>query len=143
MKTRNLLLIAVLLGTALVFLPACAPTEAPSLADTSWVIVLEKEAGEPDSLIGPTEIHLDFGSASDGTISGSYGWSKYVGEYTADENALTITEVHWTTMACQAEGGMDAEQQFIFALMDAESYSVDGDTLSIHYGDEVLVFGMG
>ena len=143
MKRRTLLLIVVLLGTAISPLSACSAPEDISLAGTSWVIVLETKEGEVESIIGPTEIHIDFGSASDGTVSGSYGWSKYEGTYAATGGTLTITDVHWTTMACQAEGGMDAEQQYVFALMRAESYAVDGDTLSIDCGEEVLVFGRG
>lgn len=143
MKTRRLLLVLMLIATALMPLAACSTAEASPLAGTSWVIVLEPEPGEVDSLIGPTEIHIEFGSASGGTVSGSYGWSKYEGDYEVDAGTLTITDVHWITMACQAEGGMDAEQQYIFTLMRAVSYTVDGDTLSLNCGDETLVFGRG
>ena len=140
MKRRTLLLIVVLLGTAISPLSACSAPEDISLAGTSWVIVLETKEGEVESIIGPTEIHIDFGSASDGTVSGSYGWSKYEGIYEVTGSTLSITEVHWTTMACQAEGGMDAEQQYVFALMRAEIYAIKSDKLSIDHGDEVLVF---
>ncbi len=106
-------------------------------------MVLDDAPEGAESLLGPTEIRIKFSSASEGVVTGSYALNKYEGHYEVDGDSLTITDVCWTTMACQAEGGMDEEQQYLFTLMEAESYAVDGDTLTINSGNEVLMFGRG
>ena len=142
MKARASLLGAVLVGAALLALPGCA-AGGSELEDTSWVVVLDDAPEDADSLLGPTEIRIKFSSASQGTVTGSYALNKYEGHYEVDGDSLTITDVCWTTMACQAEGGMDDEQQYLFTLMEAEGYAIEGDTMTIDAGGEVLVFGRG
>ncbi len=140
MRNGRLLLVALLAGTALLALPGCA-TGGPELAGATWVLVQEEQSAS--SLLDGTEITLEF-FPGEGVIRGSYGYNKYAGNYEVDGDSLTISpDLCWTTMACQAEGGMDEEQQYLLTLMKAESYVVDGDTLTINSGDKVLEFVRG
>ena len=107
-------------------------------------MVLDDAPEDANSLLGPTEIRIKFSSASEGMVTGSYALNKYAGNYEVDGDSLTISsDLCWTTMACQAEGGMDEEQQYLFTLMEAQSYIVDGDTLTITAGNERLVYEKG
>ena len=136
-STVRLLLVAALAGAGLLALPGCAAGDS-ALANTTWVLVQEEQS--ESSLLESTEITLEF-FPGEGAIRGSYGYNKYAGNYEVDGNSLTISsDLCWTTMACQAEGGMDEEQAYIFTLMKAESYVVEGDTLTSTAGDEKLVF---
>ena len=140
MKTRNLLLMMVLPGAALLALPGCA-AGGSDLAGTTWVLVQEEQS--ESSLLEGTEITLEF-FPGEGVVRGSHGYNKYAGNYEVDGDSLTISpDLCFTTMACQAESGMDAEQQHLFTLMEARSYIVDGDTLTITAGDEKLVYEKG
>ena len=124
---------------ALVLVAGCA-AGGSELAGTTWVLVQEEKS--TSSLLESTEITLEF-YPGEGVVRGSYGYNKYAGSYEVDGDSLTITDVCFTTMACQTEGGMDKEQQYLFTLMEAESYVIEGDTLTINAGDEVLEFGRG
>ncbi len=126
----------VVLGLALLTLPGCAAAGS-ELAGTTWVLVQEEQS--ESSLLGDAEITLEF-YPGEGVVRGSYGYNKYEGSYEVDGDSLAITDLCFTTMACQAEGAMDEEQQHLFALMEAESYVIKGDTLTINAGDDVLEF---
>ena len=136
--TRTWMPTALILGLILLSLPACATEGTQPLAGTTWVLVQEEQS--ESSLLGDAEITLEF-YPGEGVVRGSYGYNKYEGGYEVDGESLTISsDLCFTTMACQAEGGMDAEQQHLFTLMEAESYVIKRDTLTINAGDKVLEF---
>ena len=122
---------------ALLALPACAAAQASQLEGTSWKLELPEEQANAGLI--PVEVTLVF--ATEDSIEGSYGLQKYAGGYAVDGDSISFETLCWTTMACMAAGGtLDAEQQYLFALEDAQSFSLAGDTLTIHAGDKDLTY---
>jgi heat shock protein HslJ len=132
---RRRLLTAVA-GCALLALPACAAQASP-LEGTSWKLDLPEE--QTNAGLIPVEVTLTF--VTEDSVEGRYGPQKYAGSYAVDGERITFEALCWTTMACMAAGGtMNAEQEYLFALEDAQTFSLDGDTLTISYGDRALTF---
>lgn len=128
---------ATLAGCALLALSACAADQASPLEGTSWKLDLPEEQANAGLI--PIEVTLTFITGD--SVEGSYGPQKYAGGYVVDGESIAFEALCWTTMACMAAGGtMNAEQEYLFALEAAESYSVDGGTLTIHAGDQDLTY---
>ena len=127
----------VLLAIMSLAVAACSPTESSPLEGTSWKMQLEGDEAYSD-LAAATGITISFGE--DGTFTGTYTISKYAGEYVVEGDSLTMLGPCYTSMACQAAEGIDAQQQYLFALEAAETFSVDGDTLTIYTDDSEMVF---
>ena len=100
---------------------ACA-NSAPraDLSGTSWAG--ESVAGEPVS--GPT---IEF--ARD-RISGTGGCNRFFGGYSAEAGRISFSEIGATRMACEPDI-MAREGQFFAALNSAQSYSRDGERLTL------------
>lgn len=136
----SLVLIAAL--SLLMLLPACA-SEGADLTGATWVLDLPEEWGETPEGLTPTEVTLEF-VVDDGTIVGTFAYQKYTGAYAVDGSAISFEKLGWTTFSCMAAAGtLSREQAYLFALGDAQSYRVEGDTLTIHYGDQELTFRRG
>ena len=68
---------------------------------------------------------------ADGVVSGFAGCNTYTAGYeTAGDDAISISEVATTRMAC-ADDAMELEQQFVAALQNATAYTIAGDTLTL------------
>jgi len=139
MTIRRRRFITVLLSLTFLALPACA-TDGADLADATWVLDLPEEWGETPAGLTPTEVTLEF-LPHEGNIQGTFAFQKYIGSYTVDGNVISFDKLGWTTFCCMsAAGSLTREQEYLFALGDAQSYTVDGDTLTIHCGDRTLTF---
>jgi heat shock protein HslJ len=130
------MLSAVLPALLLVSVAACAPSQS-SLAGTSWLLEQESEFATASGL-GLTSVTLEFGE--DGSVSGAHAYLGYAGSYAQDGDGLTITDLCWTGMMCQAEIGLAAQQSYLDALSTARSYAIEGDRLTIITADDELVF---
>ncbi len=128
-------LCTLVLGVSLLSLSSCAPSQT-DLAGTSWVF--EQCADESVATLGPTEITITF--EEDGTVRGFYAYLNYAGNYSIEDDALTISDICWLSLICQAADPIVQPQAFVDTLMKAERYTADGDTLVIYAGDEELVF---
>jgi heat shock protein HslJ len=108
-----------------------------ALDGTSWRLVGQ---GAADDLTGPlpeTEITLDF---NEGQVAGSAGCNRYFANYTVTAAGnLQIGPAGSTMMACPEEI-MQQEGDFLAALGAAESFTLNGETLTIHFGEGDLVF---
>jgi heat shock protein HslJ len=130
----SLVLVATLALLAL--LPACAAASASDLDGTSWML---QSYGKPSDLIPVienTNIPVDF---AEGVISGSTGCNAFEGTYEVEGDALTI---HYETSPgprCDLSSIVEQEQMFLSLIVKAESYAIDGDTLTIDCGERVLV----
>jgi heat shock protein HslJ len=104
---------------------ACA-NSAPraDLSGTGWAV--ESVAGQPMS--GAT---IEF--AQD-RISGTGGCNRFFGGYTAEDGRLSFSAIGATRMACETDV-MDREERFFAALNAVQSYSRDGDRLTLTGGD--------
>jgi heat shock protein HslJ len=135
MNTRRLAIVTMVVATALLALTACGPSDP--LAGTSWKMELEGDQAYSE-LASATGITITF--ADDSTFTGKYTYSKFAGEYVVDGRALTFLGPCYTSMACQAAEGIDAQSQFLFSLEAVESFAIDGDTLTMHTDETDMVF---
>ncbi len=139
MTIRTRRFMAALLSVTLLALPACAPDGA-DLGEATWVLDLPEKWSDPPSTLVPTEVTLQF-LPPDGAVQGTFGLQKYAGSYAVEGDAISFSTLCFTTLACMAAGGtMAREQEYLFALEDAESYTIGGDTLTIDCGDQLLTF---
>lgn len=107
------------------------------LDGTSWTLVGQ---GSSDDLTAPlpgSEITLDF---TDGQASGTAGCNRYFAGYTiSDADKLQMGPAGSTEMACE-EAIMQQEFAYLTALSGAESFTLDGESLTIHTGEGDLAF---
>jgi heat shock protein HslJ len=91
----------------------------------------------PDTLITAT-------FERDGTVNGNASCNDYSGPYRVIEIAISIGPLLTTRMACDRDV-MDQEQAYLDAMENAETYSVQGTTLTLAAagGLPVAVFGRG
>jgi PKD repeat protein len=102
------------------------------LEGTTWVL--------PGSL-PDTQITALFDGA---TVSGSSGCNSYSGPYSSTRaagpsNSISVGELTITQMACE-EAVMAQEQAYLAALSAAQSYTVQGNSLTIAHAGGALVF---
>ena len=125
----------VLAALTLAVLPACDSSDP--LAGTSWKMELEGEEAYSE-LASATGITMAF--ADDGTFTGTYTYSKFAGEYVVDGDSLTFLGPRYTSMACQAAEGIDAQSQFLFSLEAVKRFSIEEDTLTMYMDESEMVF---
>ncbi len=119
--------------------PESVRREGPSLEGVTWI--LDSLAGEsPGPGAGGAPVNLQF-SAQEKRASGFSGCNRYTGGYAregANEygSALKIGPVAGTLMACQE--GAELEQRYLGMLDRVTAFRLDGDTLSLLAGPEVL-----
>jgi heat shock protein HslJ len=103
-----------------------------SLEGTVWVL---------DGTLSDTQITAEF---SGGTISGSGGCNTYAGPYTSTRmagptNNISIGELATSRIACE-EAVMNQEQAYLAALSTAQSYTIQGNALTITHAGGALTF---
>lgn len=121
------------LTLAFLFMASCM-SDQPGLVSTVWMLEGPPEQG---GLIQP-EVTLEF--EPDGEITGFYSHLNYKGLYRVDGEHLAIDDICWLSLVCQAETNMSGPQDYIEALMNAERYVIEGDTLIVHTGGDNLNF---
>ncbi len=135
---RARILIASMMGVALLSAPSCAIVDS-ELDDTSWLL---ESHGAPDNLaqvIESTNVSLDF-VRSVHRVTGSTGCNAFEGGYEVDGNALAIDYEIGSGQRCDLSAIVEQEQMFLSTLVNAQSYTLEGDMLTIDCGDRVLVF---
>lgn len=129
-------LLADLLGLVLLSLAGCEPSQ-PGLEGTSWMLEQQSDFATASGL-GMTSVTLDF--EEDGAVTGAHAYLGYAGSYSLDGDSLSISNLCWTGLMCQAETGLAAQQSYLDALSGARSYAVEGDRLTITTNAGELVF---
>lgn len=118
---------------------ACVPSLAGSLKGTEWELTGLQIGGESLALNTPNPVTLKIGE--DGSIGGAAGCNSYFGtaKFKSD-GSLAVSEVGSTEMYC--EQGMEVETAYLAALIEAEAWSLEGDTLTITAagGESILIF---
>ncbi len=160
MNRRSYTLALVLLAMVLTLATACAANVTPptnevdsptpttevtgegdtSMADLEDVIWVLTGYGPEEEQVTPlegTEVTATFDGEM---IAGSAGCNSYGGAYALDGQTLTISDLAQTLMACADQGIMDQETAFISALISANSFTLDGDILTIQYDGGMLRF---
>ena len=123
----------------LLALLACAPPIADPIDNTSWKL---ESYGPPDGLsqvIEGTTVSLQFVQEGH-VVTGSTGCNAFHGTYEVDGSSLTINYEIGPGQRCDLSAIIEQEQMFLATFVDAESYLIDGDMLTIDCGDRVLVF---
>ncbi|MBX3030873.1 MAG: META domain-containing protein [Chloroflexi bacterium] len=92
-----------------------------------WVIAVD---GEPfDPTLGASATFGD-----DGSLTGSGGCNRFMGDYTVDAESLEVGPLASTRMAC-APHIMDAESRYLAALQAAATYVIVDDTMFLDTAD--------
>jgi heat shock protein HslJ len=116
-------------------------TKEPNLQDRVWILSAMGLAGSESKPLDATSVWLAF--AEDGTLKGSGGCNSYSATYSLpDGSGLTVFDLGYTEMACGApEGVLRQENTYFAALVDARTWDVQDDRLSMRYGDGgILLF---
>ncbi len=138
MSTLRLLLIAALVGAALLALPGCA-AGGSELDDTSWELESYGPPGDLVAVLEGSDVTLVFNSFEE-KVRGFGGFSCFFGPYEVQGDSLTIGAVQCTESGVREEAVLEQERAYLAALVEAESYEVKGDELTIDCGDITLVY---
>ena len=106
-------------------------SEPGSITSTPWeVLRYNNGKGGFTSVILHTSITASF--AEDGTLSGSAGCNNYNTEYEIGGESITIGPIALTQMFCSdPEGIMEQEAQYLAALQNARTYTIELDQLDL------------
>ena len=131
-------------GTALVAiwllaLLACTPPIADPIDNTSWKLQSHGPPDNPTQVIEGTTVSLQFVQKGH-IVTGSTGCNAFQGTYEVDGSSLTINYEIGPGQRCDLSSIVEQEQMFLSTFVKAESYGIDGDTLTIDCGDRVLMF---
>lgn len=106
------------------------------LEGTSWR--LDGLAAGTDAVTSSLADTTVTAAFTDGRVEGSTGCNEYGGAYEIDGDAIAITDVAQTQIACDDEV-MAQESTFIDGLLRAASFDVDGSTLILRDADGEFV----
>lgn len=141
MMKRTITALAALGSLLLVLAPGAMAQADPAgdLAGTQWQLASYGTPGAETPLAPGSVVTLSFESA--GRLGGTGGCNSFGGEYTVQNNTLTISEVVSTLMACADNAVTQQEQAYLSALRAAHSFEQLDSQLIIHYGSgQRLVF---
>jgi len=113
--------------------------ESVILEDTRWELRTYGPKDDLQTMVNETFVTAFF-DKTNASVSGSGGCNHYGGEYTVEQNKLSISALFYTEMYCQEpEGVMPQEQQFLSLLSDARNYQFSEGYLQIVCADEQLL----
>jgi len=123
---------AIIATMAIILLNACGVSPGASsgatLAGTQWLLTGLEQNGVEQPLVQGTKLTLQFG---DGTVGGSAGCNSFGGTYVVNGQNLTISDLRQTLMACDPPTIMQQETRYTTALLQAQSFALQGTTLTI------------
>lgn len=121
---------------------ACDSSNTDALTDQPWALTeIVDAAGDSRSPIETSVPTLSFDNLE---VTGSASCNRYFGSVEIDGSAIHFGPLGSTEMYCADPGVMDQEVAYLEALASAETWSVDGETLSLSSGDTtLLVFTSG
>ncbi|TVR36263.1 MAG: META domain-containing protein [Nitriliruptor sp.] len=123
-RTRLLLLVAALLLTACG--GAAGPDRASATPDGDWVL----QSGTSGSAEVPIVDGYDITLRIDGDDwGGTAACNSYGGTATVDGSQVSVTGVFQTEMACEEDGVMESEAQYLDAFQRISSFEVADDRL--------------
>ncbi len=108
------------------------------IAKTSWDVTGYNNGNQ--AVVSPiidTNPTITFGD--DGTISGSAGCNTYSGKYSISGQSITISTLATTRRECiEPEGIMEQESSFLTYLQKANTWSLQGNMLSLRTAEDQL-----
>lgn len=128
-----LIILAAVAGFFAILLVAINSSSGGGDLQGDWTVELVVIDGEEFPPLPGTEVTASFDGDD---VSGSAGCNSYSGPYETDGDGLTIGPLASTEIFCEDPPGvMDQELGYLVLLGQAESFSVNGDLLSISVGD--------
>jgi heat shock protein HslJ len=122
-------------GFVLLFLLAFS--SGGDLEGRTWVVEQMSVEGSAVTPIEGTAITANF---EDGTVAGIASCNNYFAGYETDGSTITVGPAGATLMFCgEPAGVMDQEQVYLSLLHAADTFDVDGDTLTLSAGDTVVI----
>lgn len=138
MKKYRMLPIVLIAVMVLTF-TGCNGSSVSEIEDTKWILDSYGDRDNPRDVTEGTEITATFNS-EDNQVNGSAGCNSYFGDYEINDG-LSVGMLVNTEMWCgEPEGRMDQETEYLKILQAAEDYTVEGPTLTIDCGDDVLIY---
>ncbi|MCB0106650.1 MAG: META domain-containing protein, partial [Caldilineaceae bacterium] len=116
--------------------PSSTPSnsEGDPLAGTSWQLTALGTADSEMPVVAGSTVTLEF--SANGQAGGNTGCNSFGGDYTVDGENVTFGGLVSTLMACADANVMDQEEQYLDALNSADRFALDGDQLTIWYGND-------
>lgn len=121
----------------LLFLTYYEPPRRDVLDESIWKVTdLNKSP-----MVEGTTLTIRF---HDGVVRGSSGCNTYEGVYDLDKNKIAIGKLKLTTDNCMKPGIMEQEREFTNFLMQAATFSITANQLTITKGDggQVILISM-
>jgi len=107
------------------------------LDESSWVVEELVVDGTVTSVVDGTSLTALF---ENGAVGGSAGCNGYNAAYETDGDSITIGPAISTLIFCeQPDGTMDQEVAYLGLLQSADSFDIDGDTLTLSSGNSVVL----
>jgi heat shock protein HslJ len=119
------------------FFRSLPKTDGTPLFETPWQLSGFVEGDTASSTIAGSRVTMRL---ANGVVRGTAGCNRYSGAYATEEDRIKITDLVSTKMACTATGVMEQETRFLDALGKAETWAIDGQTLSLKYPGGQLQF---
>ena len=116
-------------GTTILTFTRQVPPEPEPLTGTNWTLDSTYSGDAVSSVLIGNTITAVFDR--EGRVSGSAGCNRYSGSYTVTENALAISSLGSTKMACQGEGIMQQESRYLASLNSAAGFTISGNRLTL------------
>ena len=135
---KRMIALITMCSVTLLVAASCA-TGGSELDDTSWLLESHGPPGNLTQIIENTNVSLDF-VGSGHRVTGSTGCNAFDGTYEVEGNALTINYEIGAGQRCDLSAIVEQEQMFLSTFVDAESFTLDDDVLTINCGERVLVF---
>ena len=103
----------------------------------SWVV---QEMSADGARVRPIESATPVANFVEGTISGVAGCNDYSGSYATDGDSIKIGPLMSTLKFCEKpDGTMEQETLYLGLLQEADTYRVDGETLTLLKGETALI----
>jgi heat shock protein HslJ len=111
--------------------------QASSLAGTSWSVVnINNGSQAVVGMVSGATVTMAFDTA--GRVSGTTGCNRYTAAYRAKGDALRISSVAATRMACADPAVDEQEQAFLRALASVATLGFEGDRLVLRQQDGAM-----
>jgi heat shock protein HslJ len=138
MKKLSLAIILVVVAVISVSLAGCSGGAA-DLEDIKWILTSYGPEGSLKSPLPDSQVTVTFKSETK-EATGNAGCNHYGGGYNVKGDKLTMEGPFGVTEMWCGEEKDAQEKEYLDILLAAESYDVDGDTLVIDCGANVLNF---
>ncbi|HEY0605687.1 MAG TPA: META domain-containing protein [Herpetosiphonaceae bacterium] len=121
------------------FFRSMPKTDGVALFETPWQLTTFVQGDAASSTIAGSRVTLRL---ANGVARGTAGCNRYSGSYTTEGDKITISQLISTKMACTATGVMEQETRFLDALATSQSWTIDGETLTLKNPGGALVFNV-